>query len=103
MRPGVDLVIEATRTGFEQLLVVKNKAGLAQVRSIAMPWRTGGLSAKQAPHGLELRDKAGTVTAKIHDALMWDARTNPVSGLPSARCRSASPRSRGRRAATTWC
>ena len=39
--PSVDLVIEATRTGYKQLFVVKDKAGLVSVARIALVLKTG--------------------------------------------------------------
>jgi RHS repeat-associated protein len=83
VRLGVDLVLDVTRTGFEQSLVVKNRAAVAQVASIAMPWRSGALAASATARGLELRTSAGAVAALVGNAVMWDARVDAGSGQPS--------------------
>lgn len=42
-----DLVVEAVRSGPEQYLVVKDRAGAALVSALSMPWRTTGLPEHQ--------------------------------------------------------
>ena len=65
-KPGVDLVVETTRTGFETFLIVKNRQAAAQVASVSMPWRTGKLSSRAGVgRGLELRDRAGKVRGQV--------------------------------------
>jgi hypothetical protein len=81
VRPGIDLVLEVTRTGFEQFLVVKNRDAADGVKSLAMPWRTENLT----PHatsggGLELRDAQGRYVGHVPAAEMWDASTGVKSG-----------------------
>jgi hypothetical protein len=81
VRPDVDLVIDATRTGFEQLLVVKNREAAAQVKTIAMPWRTGGVvPAPTRDGGLSLRDDHGKYVGHVPPAVMWDATVGAESG-----------------------
>ncbi|MEV6816091.1 DNRLRE domain-containing protein, partial [Micromonospora sp. NPDC051296] len=81
VRPGVDLVVESTRTGFEQFLVVKNRAAVAQVRSIALPLRGKGLKAVADDQGgFEIRDAAGETVGVSPEPLMWDARVDAKSG-----------------------
>lgn len=81
VRPGVDLIIDATRTGFEQFLVVKNRAAAAQVKTIAMPWRTAGVvPSVGAGGGLTLRDKRGKYVGHVPPAVMWDATVGAESG-----------------------
>lgn len=81
VRPGVDLMIDATRTGFEQFLVVKERAAAAQIKTIAMPWRTGGVvPVAAADGGLTLRDQAGKYVGHVPPAVMWDATVGKESG-----------------------
>jgi RHS repeat-associated protein len=68
VRPGVDLVVTATRTGYEQTLVVKNRQAAAQVRQIRLPWRTPGTAT------------AAATRARHLPALMWDSRVDRASG-----------------------
>ncbi|MFC0004532.1 ricin-type beta-trefoil lectin domain protein [Micromonospora siamensis] len=81
VRPGVDLVIESTRTGFEQFLVVKNRAAVAQVRSLSLPLRGKGLTvADDKRGGFEIRNKAGAAIGVSPQPQMWDAKVDPQSG-----------------------
>ncbi|MFM9607047.1 hypothetical protein, partial [Streptomyces turgidiscabies] len=45
--PGTDLVIEATRTGFEQYLVVADRQAAQRAATFTLPVRTKGLEASQ--------------------------------------------------------
>ncbi|WP_240742020.1 DNRLRE domain-containing protein [Micromonospora zingiberis] len=81
VRPGVDLVVESTRTGFEQYLVVKNRAAVAQVRTVSLPLRGKGLRAVADDQGgFEIRDGSGETVGVSPEPLMWDARVDPRSG-----------------------
>lgn len=75
IRAGVDLIMEATSRGFEQYFVVKDRAGLASVATIALPWRTPtGVTTTRSKNGdLELRDKEGNARGRMPSAYMWDA------------------------------
>ncbi|MDG4797820.1 DNRLRE domain-containing protein [Micromonospora sp. WMMD1082] len=83
-RPGVDLVVEATRLGFEQFLIVKDRAALAQVEKIHFPFSgPGAATAAQGTDGsITLTNRAGAQTARIPAPLMWDARRN-IAGSPA--------------------
>ena len=60
VRKGIDLVIEVSRTGFEQLLVVKNRTAATGLKDIAMPWRTAGVTPQAGSDGgLTLRGSKG--------------------------------------------
>ncbi|HVK20012.1 MAG TPA: DNRLRE domain-containing protein [Actinokineospora sp.] len=77
--PGVDLVVEATRTGFEQFLVVKSRQSKAL--TLTLPVRAKGLTAKQDADGnSDLVDAAGTVVGSIPAAEAWDAQVDQRSG-----------------------
>jgi hypothetical protein len=81
VRPGIDLVIEAQRTGFEESLVVNDRSAVAGLASIAMPWRVGGIAPKPAADGgFELRDAKGVPVGRVPPGQMWDARVSPQSG-----------------------
>ncbi len=81
VRPGVDLVVESTRTGFEQFLVVKDQAAVGQVRNLSLPLRGAGLSVVDDKRGgLEIRNKRGVTLGVSPEPLMWDARVDQRSG-----------------------
>ena len=81
VRPGVDLVVESTRTGFEQYVVVKHRAAAAQVRDLSLPLRGEGLTLIDDRHGgYEIRNKAGTTIGVSPQPEMWDAQVHPQSG-----------------------
>ncbi|MEV6301413.1 LamG-like jellyroll fold domain-containing protein [Actinoplanes sp. NPDC051861] len=81
VRPGIDLVVDATRTGFEQFLIVKNRGAAAQVKSIALPWRTEGITPVPAVGGgLRLRGKDGRYVGSVPAPVMWDATVGEKSG-----------------------
>ncbi|OEJ22255.1 sugar-binding protein [Streptomyces subrutilus] len=77
--PGADVVVEATRTGFEQFVEVKAKpeAGFGYT----LPLKTKGLKVEQQPDGSVLfTDKKSNKTATMPAPVMWDATVDPVSG-----------------------
>ncbi|MFJ8476182.1 ricin-type beta-trefoil lectin domain protein [Kitasatospora sp. NPDC094011] len=80
-RPGVDLVLEATRTGFEQFLIVKDRAAVAQTGTVTIPLDTTGLTvAPQQDGSIQLLDKAnGKTVVRIPAPVMWDAAVDQVS------------------------
>ncbi|MGY3520230.1 hypothetical protein ACVMYR_28385 [Micromonospora sp. PTRAS2] len=86
-RPGVDLVIEATRTGFEQFLVVKNPAAAAQAESVTFPFTGPGVTSgsRRKDGSIAITDHTGKQTAHIPAPLMWDARKDRITGAPTAR------------------
>ncbi|MEV7600035.1 ricin-type beta-trefoil lectin domain protein [Kitasatospora sp. NPDC089797] len=80
-RPGVDLVLEATRTGFEQFLIVKDRAAVAQTGTVTIPLDTTGLTvAPQQDGSIQLLDKAdGRTVVRIPAPVMWDAAVDQAS------------------------
>ncbi|MFF7456787.1 DNRLRE domain-containing protein [Kitasatospora sp. NPDC008115] len=80
-RPGVDLVVKATRTGFEQFLIVKNRSAVSQAGTMTIPLDTTGLNVVAQQDGsVQLVDKAtGKPAVKIPAPVMWDAVVDPVS------------------------
>ncbi|WP_149182152.1 DNRLRE domain-containing protein [Streptomyces sp. TRM49041] len=74
--PGTDLVVEATRTGFEQFLVVKDRAAAARAAGFSLPLRAKGLKVTKsaADTSLTFTDAATDKTVgKLPTPVMWDA------------------------------
>ncbi|MFJ6104210.1 DNRLRE domain-containing protein [Streptomyces sp. NPDC092359] len=77
--PGADVVVEATRSGFEQFVEVRQRpeAGF----SYTLPLRTKGLKAeRQADGSVLFTDRKSKKTAVMPAPVMWDATVDPVSG-----------------------
>ncbi|MFJ2915775.1 DNRLRE domain-containing protein, partial [Streptomyces sp. NPDC087228] len=86
--PGADVVVEATRTGFEQFVEVKDKP--AAGFSYTLPLKTKGLKTKQQKDGsLLFTDKKSKKTAVMPAPVMWDASVDKVSGEHTRRARVA--------------
>ncbi|MFG1610655.1 DNRLRE domain-containing protein [Actinoplanes sp. NPDC049265] len=85
-RPGVDLVVEATRRGFEQFLIVKDRTAVSQVASIGYGFRGAGAAAltKTRTGAITLSGAGGTKSFEMPAPLMWDATTTPA-GSPAGR------------------
>ncbi|GLY23727.1 hypothetical protein [Micromonospora sp. NBRC 101691] len=84
-RPGVDLVVEATRTGFEQFLVVKTREAGTQVEEVTFPFSGPGVGGfrRGGDGSVTLTDEVGKQTAHIPAPLMWDAKKKPITGAPA--------------------
>ncbi|WP_427896470.1 RHS repeat-associated core domain-containing protein [Kribbella sp. GL6] len=83
VQPGVDLKLDARRTGFETDLVVKQRPadGLAPVWRI--PLRTKGLTARQTADGaIEFVDAKNVVRSRIPVGQMWDAVLDEHTKMP---------------------
>jgi hypothetical protein len=80
--PGVDLVVEATRAGVEQFLIVKSRAAVDSVRRVTVPITGPGIASQAlAPDGsLALRDTAGKDVAYVPAPEMWDSQPPLPSG-----------------------
>jgi hypothetical protein len=103
VKPGIDLVVQATATGFEQFTVVKNAAAAKKLTEIALPLTGRGVdSAAEDEHGrVRVRGADGGRSAFMPTPLMWDAAegrppTRQVavdveSAAPSAAASSAAP------------
>lgn len=83
VRPGVDLVLEVGRTGYQYSFTVKTPQAAADLATIPMPWETGALTptARAAGSEMTLRSAAGS-SLVISEATMWDARVSPETGEP---------------------
>ncbi|MEU9230365.1 RHS repeat-associated core domain-containing protein [Streptomyces massasporeus] len=78
--PGADVVVEATRTGFEQFVEIKQRPG-AGGYSYTLPLKAKGLKAKQLADGSVLfTDKRNKKRAVMPAPVMWDATVDKRSG-----------------------
>lgn len=81
---GADLVVQATRTGFEQYVIVKSRP-LASLR-LSLPLRTKGVTARRTDDGnTELVDNAGAVIGAVPATDMWDANVDAAAAVPTRR------------------
>lgn len=80
--PGSDLVVESRPTGFEQLLVVKQRPAAGADMSFALPLSAPGVRAEQQKDGgiLFVDAKSGKQLAVMAAPEMWDAATDPTTG-----------------------
>ncbi|MFE2094466.1 RHS repeat-associated core domain-containing protein [Streptomyces sp. NPDC059460] len=77
--PGADVVVEATRTGFEQFVEVKAKPEADF--SYTLPLKTKSLKAEEQVDGSILfTDKKSKKSATMPAPVMWDASIDPASG-----------------------
>nr|WP_245877225.1 DNRLRE domain-containing protein [Streptomyces glaucescens] len=78
--PGADVVVEATRTGFEQFVEIKQKPSFDGY-SYTLPLRAKGLKAHQQADGSVLfTDRKNRKSATMPAPVMWDATVDPRSG-----------------------
>jgi hypothetical protein len=89
VKPGVDLVVDARRTGYETHLVINTPAALQGLRSAAtdgvvswdIPVQTHGLTARAEKDGsVSFVDAAGQVVSTIAAPVAWDDEVDPQSG-----------------------
>ncbi|MFD6714671.1 RHS repeat-associated core domain-containing protein [Micromonospora chalcea] len=85
--PGIDLVVEATRTGFSQFLTVKSRDAVDRLPSLALPLTGKGLASftQDSAGGLTLLNAKGKPLATVPAPQMWDARRAPGSEEPTRR------------------
>jgi len=79
VKPGVDLVVEATRTGYEQHLVVKTRQAAVQLKQVRMPWKADGMTAKLDGKG-GLKVSSGSESHDVPAPVMWDSTVDQASG-----------------------
>ncbi|GAA0939192.1 hypothetical protein GCM10009554_28730 [Kribbella koreensis] len=81
VQPGVDLVLDARRSGFENDFIVRQRPATAPVWRI--PLRTKGLTPRTAADGsIEFVDAKNVVRSKIPLGYMWDGVTD-ANGEPA--------------------
>ncbi|UNM16280.1 DNRLRE domain-containing protein [Streptomyces formicae] len=78
--PGADVIVEATRTGFEQYVEIKEKPA-APGYSYTLPLKAKGLKAEQQSDGSVLfTDRKNNKRAVMPAPVMWDSTVDKVSG-----------------------
>ncbi|WP_327676149.1 DNRLRE domain-containing protein [Kitasatospora sp. NBC_00458] len=79
---ATDLVIESTRTGFEQFLELKNRSAVAANGSVTLTLDAAGLQARHNPDGSVsfLDPKTGEQRGQLPAPVMWDAQVDERSG-----------------------
>lgn len=78
--PGADVVVEATRTGFEQFVEIKQRPE-ADGFSYTLPLQAKGLKVKQLADGSVLfTGKKNKKRAVMPAPVMWDSTVDKVSG-----------------------
>lgn len=85
--PQVDLVLSATRVGFEQHLVVKkrpNRKTLLALRELKFPLAANGAEVTEGAGGELVVEDDGEVVGTAAAPVMWDARTDPATDEPVA-------------------
>ncbi|MEU4563770.1 LamG-like jellyroll fold domain-containing protein [Actinoplanes sp. NPDC023936] len=78
--PGVDIVVKAQMTGYEQYFVAKDRAALRRITKLTLPMSTGKLTASpDAAGGLTFKDGKGRAVGRAQAPEMWDAEVAPLA------------------------
>ena len=96
--PGVDLVVQATLSGFEQFLMVKDRAAATRVATLRLPLKSKSLRfVNDAPGAFAITDAAGKAVGRIPTPVAWDSAPVPAEAGPGearpARAMSVASRS----------
>lgn len=84
VRPGMDLVVEATTTGFEQYLVVKVRPSDPADVVMTLPVVTRGLRlAADGQGGATIKDTMGAGRGRMPAPVMWDAKQVVGADIPA--------------------
>ncbi|MFV0136191.1 DNRLRE domain-containing protein [Streptomyces sp. HMX87] len=79
--PATDLLIESTRTGYEQFLELKDRSAVDANGQVTYSLRAKGLTAKAHEDGaVTFTDAKGKTAGILPSPVMWDARTDKNSG-----------------------
>jgi hypothetical protein len=86
VRPGVDLVVQATRTGFEQFAVLKSAAAAKFATEFTLPLAGPGVSTVRTDKKGRIRvhGRGGAQRVDIPTPMMWDSRA-AKDGSPQRR------------------
>ncbi|MFD7985211.1 DNRLRE domain-containing protein [Kitasatospora indigofera] len=79
---ATDLVIESTRTGFEQFLELKDRSAVAANGTVTLTLNAAGLQARQNADGSVsfVDPKNGQEAGRLPAPVMWDAQVDERSG-----------------------
>ncbi|MFI8823834.1 DNRLRE domain-containing protein [Streptomyces sp. NPDC053431] len=79
---GTDMVVESTRTGFEQFLELKNRGAVGANGAVTLTLQAKGLAVKaNADRSVTFTDpKTGRNVGALPAPVMWDASVDPNSG-----------------------
>ncbi|MFD4862951.1 DNRLRE domain-containing protein [Streptomyces atratus] len=78
---ATDLVVQTTRTGFEQSLELKDRSAVEANGSVTLTLRAPGLTANVGDdRSVSFVDRTGKHVAALQAPVMWDARTDPRTG-----------------------
>jgi hypothetical protein len=85
--PGVDLVVQATRSGFEQFAVLKSAAAAKYADRITLPLSGPGVSVVRADKkgNIQIHARRGEPLAAIPTPMMWDSKSAKHGGPPRHR------------------
>ncbi|MDP9183752.1 MAG: DNRLRE domain-containing protein, partial [Actinomycetota bacterium] len=83
VRPGVDLVAEAIRSGFEVSFLVKAQPLVALSLPLSLTLPTGWSASQGADGALTINNAAGTVTGHAAAPVVFGAARDASSNLPS--------------------
>lgn len=79
--PGVDLVIEATPSGFEQFFVLNVKPSAEVLASLVLPLKTKKVSVVENPDGsFTFENSVSDEVASLPTPRVWDSSFEPKSG-----------------------
>jgi RHS repeat-associated protein len=79
--PGVDLVIEATPSGFEQFFILKVKPSADVLSALVLPLKTKKVSVVENSDGsFSFENSANDEVASIPTPRVWDSSFEPKSG-----------------------
>jgi len=83
VRPGVDLVFEATSTGFAQFIVLNERPADGVDVSFPLTVTTDGVDLAVSPEGaISVTDVDGSVVASAPVPFMWDAQSDVGRDFP---------------------
>ncbi|MEU8224077.1 RHS repeat-associated core domain-containing protein [Kribbella sp. NPDC048915] len=83
VQPGIDLRLDARRSGFETDFIVKQRPADGTAPVWRIPLRTKGLTGRQLEDGtIEFVDAKNVVQSRIPVGQMWDAVTDEHTKMP---------------------
>lgn len=82
VRPGVDLVLEALRSGFELSFMVKTRPTEPLSLPLVMSLPGGWSANRQSDGSLRIKDGTGAVKGRASAPVMFGAQRDPISRVP---------------------